>query len=40
VNHEANRVTVGGLLKEFPEAAVERFPYWMRDGYVEEIITC
>jgi hypothetical protein len=40
VNHEANTFTVNELLKEFPEAAVERFPYWMRSGYVEEIITC
>lgn len=40
VNHEANIFTVGELLKEFPEATVERFPYWMRNGYVEEIITC
>ena len=40
VNHEANPFTVNELLKEFPEATVERFPYWMRDGYVEEIITC
>jgi hypothetical protein len=38
VNHEANPFTVNELLKEFPEATVERFPYWMRDGYVEEII--
>ena len=40
VNHEANTFTVNELLKEFPEATVERFPYWMRSGYVEEIITC
>lgn len=40
VNHEVNTFTVGELLKEFPEATVERFPYWMRDGYVEEIINC
>jgi hypothetical protein len=40
VNHEANTFTVNELLNEFPEAAVERFPYWMRNGYVEEIITC
>lgn len=40
VNHEANPFTVNELLKEFPEATVERFPYWMRNGYVEEIITC
>ncbi|HVF66458.1 MAG TPA: putative sugar O-methyltransferase [Pyrinomonadaceae bacterium] len=40
VNHEANIFTVNELLKEFPGATVERFPYWMRSGYVEEIITC
>jgi len=40
VNHEANMFTVNELLKEFPGAAVERFPYWMRSGYVEEVITC
>ena len=40
VNHEANTFTVNELLKEFPEATVERFPYRMRNGYVEEIITC
>lgn len=40
VNHEANTFTVGELLKECPGATVERFPYWMRNGYVEELITC
>jgi hypothetical protein len=40
VNHEANMFTVNELLKEFPGATVERFPYWMRNGYAEEIINC
>lgn len=40
VNHEANIFTVSELLREFPEATVERFPYWMRNGYVEEIVSC
>jgi len=40
VNHEANPFTVDGLLRErFPELKSERFPYWMRRGYVEEIIS-
>lgn len=37
VNHEVNAFTVGELLRAFPTARVERFPYWMRNGYVEEI---
>lgn len=38
VNHEINAFTVNELLREFPNVTVERFPYWMRNGYVEEII--
>jgi hypothetical protein len=39
VNHEANAFTVNELLREFPDVTVERFPYWMRNGYVEEIVS-
>jgi hypothetical protein len=38
VNHEANGFTVNARLREFPGWTIERFPYWMRTGYVEEIL--
>lgn len=39
VNHEVNAFTVSELLQALPAVRVERFPYWMRNGYVEEIVT-
>jgi hypothetical protein len=36
VNHEGNPFTVAELAAN---CRVERFPYWMRRGYVEELIT-
>jgi hypothetical protein len=39
VNHEYNAVTVLSLLREFfPGKKVSRDPYWMRRGYVQEIV--
>jgi hypothetical protein len=39
VNHEYNPCTVSMLLQEFfPDGLVDRSPYWMRRGYVQEII--
>ncbi len=39
INHESNSYTVEELLREDnPPAEVFRFPYWMRQGYAEEII--
>jgi hypothetical protein len=38
VNHEVNAFTVNELLREFSDVTVERFPYWMRNGYVEESV--
>ena len=40
VNHEANTFTVNKMLQEFPDVTVERFQFWMRNGYVEEIVSC
>lgn len=37
VNHEANGFAVGDLFKGLG-AVVDRFPFWMRNGYTEEII--
>jgi hypothetical protein len=37
VNHEANAYTVRDLFAA-RGAVIERFPYWLRAGYVEEII--
>jgi hypothetical protein len=37
VNHEANTYTVRDLFAA-RGAVIERFPYWLRAGYVEEII--
>jgi hypothetical protein len=39
VNQEGNPVTVNEMLRVLPGVTVERFPYWMRDGYVEEVVT-
>lgn len=39
INHECNPVRVIDLLKELEKPCnSSRFPYWMRNGYVEELI--
>jgi hypothetical protein len=39
INHEANAFTVRDLLQKRDDVvSYERFPYWMRRGYAEEII--
>lgn len=37
INHEGNPFTVHEFLRD-SEIQVERYPYWMRNGYVEEIV--
>ena len=38
INHEANSIRVIDLLKELDRPyKISRYPYWMRQGYVEEI---
>jgi len=39
INHEANRFTVRELLAGRAGVAAERHPYWMRNGFVEEVFT-
>jgi hypothetical protein len=40
INHEANSFRIRDLLAEAGfGAAMSRFPYWMRQGYAEEIVT-
>lgn len=39
INHESNSYSVETLINESTfDAEVNRFPYWMRRGYIEEII--
>jgi hypothetical protein len=39
INHEANEFTVRELLQEQDNAvSYDRFPYWMRRGYTEELV--
>lgn len=39
MNHEANNFSVKDLIKDNSRvASSDRFPYWMREGYVEEIV--
>ena len=39
INHEANPFTVNELARQSSRAlAIERYPYWLRNGYVEEIV--
>lgn len=41
VNHEFNPFTVRSLIQEFfPNSSNTRDPYWMRRGYVQEIVQC
>jgi hypothetical protein len=37
INHEANAFTVHSLWRG-RAVTIERFPYWLRNGYVEEVI--
>ena len=37
INHEINPFRAGDLLKA-AGGVVDRSPYWMREGYVEEIV--
>jgi hypothetical protein len=39
INHEFNPVTVRSLYVSDPSLFATRHPYWMRRGYVEELIT-
>jgi hypothetical protein len=39
INHEHNPVTVRALYSNDPDVRVLRFPYWPRQGYVEELLT-
>ena len=38
INHECNAFTVRDLYADNKSATAERHPYWMRRGYVEEVI--
>lgn len=39
INHEINEFTMSNLLTESPSVlAMTRYPYWMRHGYVEELV--
>jgi hypothetical protein len=38
INHEANEFTVAQLIREAKHARASRMPYWMRRGFVEEVV--
>lgn len=38
INHERNQYTVAELLAEYDDLNVWRSPYWLRRGYVEELV--
>lgn len=38
INHEANQYCVAQLLDGNRDVEIERFPFWLRNGYVEEIV--
>jgi hypothetical protein len=38
INHEANEFTVAQLIAEAKHARTSRMPYWMRRGFVEEVV--
>jgi hypothetical protein len=38
INHEANEFTVAQLIGEAKHARASRVPYWMRRGFVEEVV--
>ena len=38
INHEANKFTVRDLMgHKFPDVDMTRNPYWLRQGYVDEV---
>lgn len=39
INHEVNQNTVRSLYANDPDVRGLRYPYWMRRGYVEEVLT-
>lgn len=38
INHEANEYCVAELFASNEDVEIERFPFWLRNGYVEEIV--
>jgi hypothetical protein len=38
INHEANEFTVAQLIREAKPIRTSRMPYWMRRGFVEEVV--
>lgn len=38
INHEANVFTVNELFAGNTDLSIDRFPYWLRNGFVEEVI--
>jgi hypothetical protein len=38
INHEANEFTVAQLIREATAVRTSRMPYWMRRGFVEEVV--
>lgn len=38
INHEANPIVIRSLYEGDPTLDVTRSPYWLRRGYVEEVI--
>jgi hypothetical protein len=38
INHEANEFTVAELITQAKHARTSRMPYWMRRGFVEEVV--
>lgn len=39
INHDENERSVSDLYRDVPGISVQRHPYWMRRGYVEELVT-
>jgi hypothetical protein len=38
INHEANEFTVAQLIRDGKHVSTSRMPYWMRRGFVEEVV--
>jgi hypothetical protein len=38
INHEFNEFTVREIINSTPGLDVSRTPYWLRRGYVEEVV--
>jgi hypothetical protein len=38
INHEANEFTVAQLIRRGKHLSTSRMPYWMRRGFVEEVV--